>query len=213
MTITELAKKWGTEIETLLYRASIGELIVGIQDYGKSHTKTCVGCEPPLEYEGDPLQCEFVGVLSLSAESIERLANEGSALLEVAYLHRTWGGKETVIFEVPRAVKIADLVVPMVEVAKHDSQKTEESAKGEGVLSEKKETTLLKQIGALALVIAKNNAYKFGDKPNKLAIANAAIEAVETLPAGQLGNLNTNGLGPSSIRANITKGIDLLEGA
>lgn len=213
MTIVELANHWHTEIEALLHLASRGELIVGVVDYGNSDSKPPpIGCEAPIDYEGDPMQCEFIGVLSLSADDVERLAIDGEALVEDASLHRAWG-TQPIIFVEPRSVKLADVVVPMVEVVKHDGQIADELAKQGGVLSEKKEATLLKQIGVLALAMAnKSKAYKTGGKPNMAAIANAAIDAVETLPAKTQDNLNIHGLSSSNIRGNIKKGLDLLEG-
>jgi hypothetical protein len=213
MTISELAKHWHTEIEALLYRASLGELIVGVLDYGNSHSKRPpIGGEAPFDYEGDLMQCEFIGVLSLSADDVERLAINGEALVVKASLHRAWG-TQPIIFDEPRSVKLADVVVPMIEVVKHDGQIADELAKQGGVLSEKKEATLLKQIGALALAIAnKSTAYKIGEKPNMAAIADAAINAVETLSAKTHDNLNVHGLSSSNIRGNIKKGLDLLEG-
>lgn len=212
MTISELAKYWGTDIEALLYRASAGDLIVGVRDYANSHSKPpAVGVNAPADYEGDPTQCQFVGVLSLSTDDIERLASKGQASVEVAFLHRAWG-IERIVFEVPLDVARTDLVVPVEVIAKHDSLANDGAAKTEGVLSEKKESTLLKQIGALALVMAKGAGYKYGGNPNMNAIADAVLDAIKTLPAESQGNLNDHGLSSANIRANIKKGIDLLEG-
>lgn len=212
MTITELANYWSTEIEVLLYSASAGDLIVGVRDYANSHSKPpAVGLNAPADYEGDPTQCQFVGVLSLATDDIERLASKGEASVEAAFLHRAWG-IERIVFDVPLHVARTDLVVPMEVIAKHDSQANDGAAKTEGVLSEKKESTLLKQIGALALVIAKGAGYQYGGKPNISAIANKVLDEIKTLPAESQGNLNGHGLSSANIRANIKKGIDLIEG-
>jgi hypothetical protein len=66
--------------------------------------------------------------------------------------------------------------------------------------------TLLKQIGALSLVLAEQTKkFKRGEKPNGLQIANAAGEIVDALPGA-----NSAGIGASSIRESIRQGIELL---
>ncbi|SDH82663.1 hypothetical protein [Paraburkholderia phenazinium] len=66
---------------------------------------------------------------------------------------------------------------------------------------------LLKQIGALSLLLAeKANSYRRGDKPNGDKIAKAVLELVESIP-----DSDSNGLGNSSLRESIAKGIKLLK--
>ncbi|MGB0221307.1 MAG: hypothetical protein ACPGJF_18370 [Sinimarinibacterium flocculans] len=67
---------------------------------------------------------------------------------------------------------------------------------------------LLRQIGALAMVLAeKGAAYRRGSKPNASRIAEAALECVEALPDARL-----RGLKDSAFRDSISAGIRLLEG-
>ena len=74
------------------------------------------------------------------------------------------------------------------------------------VLPASERNNLLKQIGALSLLLSeKSNLYKKGNKPNALQIATAVGEIVDALPVA-----NKAALGPSSIRESIGKGIELL---
>ena len=72
---------------------------------------------------------------------------------------------------------------------------------------------LLKQIGAIALVLAeKSNKYKRGNAPNALQIAN---EVQEILDAGLIDNKNLfkgkKGTGSTEIRNSISEGLKLLQ--
>ena len=74
------------------------------------------------------------------------------------------------------------------------------------VLPTNERNNLLKQIGALSLVVAEQSKkYKRGEKPNGLQIANVTGEIVDALPVA-----NKAGLGASSIRESIRQGIELL---
>lgn len=65
---------------------------------------------------------------------------------------------------------------------------------------------LLKQIGALALLLSeKSSRYKSGDKPNGSQIAAGVGELVDAMP-----DANARGLGDSSIRSSISEGLKLL---
>ncbi|WP_345797153.1 hypothetical protein [Castellaniella sp. MT123] len=65
---------------------------------------------------------------------------------------------------------------------------------------------LLKQIGALALLLSeKSSRYKSGDKPNGSQIAAGVDDIVKAMP-----DANARGLGDSSIRASISEGLKLL---
>ncbi|MDH6150491.1 MULTISPECIES: hypothetical protein [Paraburkholderia] len=76
----------------------------------------------------------------------------------------------------------------------------------EDILGERERETLLRQVGALAMVIAARlGRYQRGGKPNAKQIADAASEILNQLP-----DANRHGLSPSSIRANIKTGIDLI---
>jgi len=66
--------------------------------------------------------------------------------------------------------------------------------------------TLLKQVGAMATLLAEKAAlYRRGEKPNASQIADAVVDLVAEIP-----DVNCNGLGRSSIRASVTEGVDLL---
>lgn len=73
--------------------------------------------------------------------------------------------------------------------------------------TERSEINLLKQVALLAILLAeKNGRYKRKEKPNASQIAEAIQELLDSMP-----DLNRLGVGKSSIRANITKGLSLLE--
>lgn len=212
ITVSELAKLWEIEVADLFLSASVGELVIGVRDYGANHLKLPpVGGMPP-EYEGDPKECEFVGVLSMEEDDLEQLGSHGEVWINVAYLHRLWG-KEVVIFDQPRKVTIADAVVPMDTIEKHGNQKiSKEFGFPDGLMGDKAKTTLLKQIGGLALVIAnKGNNYKWGNSINKKAIADAVQNTLEEMPQDLSEKLSTHGLSQANLRANITTGLKLLE--
>lgn len=66
--------------------------------------------------------------------------------------------------------------------------------------------TLLKQVGAMATLLAEKAAlYRRGEKPNASQIAEAVVDLIAEIP-----DVNSSGLGRSSIRANVTEGINLL---
>ena len=75
------------------------------------------------------------------------------------------------------------------------------------VISETEQEKLLKQIGALAILLSKkNNTYKkSSDEPNISQIAIAVDEMLGFLP-----DANIKGLSNSSLRASITEGLALL---
>ena len=67
---------------------------------------------------------------------------------------------------------------------------------------------LLRHIGALALLLAeKGGRYRVGDKPNALQIAEGVITILDGLP-----DASRRGLGSSSLRDSIGRGIALLTG-
>ncbi|MGF6974923.1 hypothetical protein QFZ94_003373 [Paraburkholderia sp. JPY465] len=71
---------------------------------------------------------------------------------------------------------------------------------------QKERETLLKQIGALATLVASHaNMYRNGDKPNGNQIAIAVGDLVTQMP-----DSNTHGLSQSNVRANIKEGVSLL---
>ena len=80
-------------------------------------------------------------------------------------------------------------------------------------LSEKKEVTLLKIIGALGLVIAKGKGKSgnWGSEPNKDMLAKEIENTLKSLQQEQQAELNLHGLSPSNIRSYIAKGIGLLK--
>lgn len=66
---------------------------------------------------------------------------------------------------------------------------------------------LLKQIGALALVVAEKGVkYKKGDQPNVSQIAQAAVDMLTLLP-----DSNARGAGLSNLRKSIADGLELLK--
>ena len=73
---------------------------------------------------------------------------------------------------------------------------------------ERKEETLLRTIGAMALVLAaQKSAYKKGDdNPNAKQIAVAVIEMIDAM-----NDINSRGLGSANIRNAIAEGIKLLK--
>jgi hypothetical protein len=74
-------------------------------------------------------------------------------------------------------------------------------------LTESRESTLLKQIGGLALVLAeKNQRYKKGDGVSATAIADAVGLIIDALP-----EKNRHGLASSSLRTSIKNGLELIK--
>lgn len=72
--------------------------------------------------------------------------------------------------------------------------------------SDGEQNKLLKQIGAMALVLAdKHGRYKVGDRPNANQIADAVRDILDALP-----DISLRGLGKSSLRESIRAGIELL---
>jgi hypothetical protein len=84
---------------------------------------------------------------------------------------------------------------------------TQEKNNYKQVISETEQKKLLKQIGALALLLSKKiNTYrKSSDEPNTSQIANAVDEMLGFLP-----DANIKGLSNYSLRASITEGLALL---
>lgn len=75
-------------------------------------------------------------------------------------------------------------------------------------LSEGKQSSLQKQVAALALVLAEKSAkYKNGDKPNANQIAEAVALMLNAMP-----DANTHGVSSASLRASIKAGITMLQG-
>lgn len=75
-----------------------------------------------------------------------------------------------------------------------------------GKENESERTRLLKQVGALALLLAeKSNKYKNGTKPNGHQIAEATLEILEAIP-----DVSKRGVGKSNLRASIAEGLELL---
>jgi len=74
-------------------------------------------------------------------------------------------------------------------------------------LKENERKTLLKQIGCLALLLAeKSSRYTVGKNPNAYQIANDVLGLVEGMQ-----DINRRGLGCTSLRTNISEGIELLK--
>lgn len=89
----------------------------------------------------------------------------------------------------PETVEQADVSAPFYEAA-----------------SDGERNKLVKQIGAMALLLAeKNGRYKIGDRPNANQIADAIGDILDALPDASL-----RGLGKSSLRESIRTGIELL---
>jgi hypothetical protein len=67
--------------------------------------------------------------------------------------------------------------------------------------------TLLRQLGALALLLsAKSSLYRRGDKPNARQIAAAVADMADALP-----DADRHGLSSANLRKNISEGVSLLE--
>ena len=92
------------------------------------------------------------------------------------------------------------------DIAESEGKKAS-SNRGANVSSDQQVDTLLRQIGALALVIAKTRSkFKHGEKPNANQIAEAVGEILDASP-----DLRVRGLKSSSIRKSIQQGIERLQ--
>jgi len=208
--VTELATKWKIPVSELLRRATVDELAIGIVDYSGAHLRP-----PPTgvirpEFAQNPSQFPYIGVLTIDADDLGRIAAENSAIVNHGYLN--WlEGRHLVVFDPPRKLTIADLVVPMGEVESQLVQSGKVSA--EEFLSERREVTLLKIIGALGLVIAKGKGASgnWGTNPHKDALAKDILGTLNQLTKDQGLILDTYGLSRSNLTAYIAEGIKLLK--
>lgn len=208
--LNELSLRWKTSISELLEMAVSGYLAVGVRDFSEAYRQPSPSGVVRPDYDKEPDQFKHVGVLTLDAADLAKVASGTLVDVQVAYVN--WQeGKHGVLLDRLGLTGVNDLVVPMDVVIDIESHSDAPPTMKE--LSSRKEDTLLKMIGALALVIAKSKGSiaMWGKAPNKKALAALVDDALKTY-AEELGQqLNTNGVQPTNVRAAITLGLALLE--
>lgn len=208
--VNQLSKRWQVSVGDLLLHGSMGNIVIGVRDLGANHLKAPPTGVTRPDYAHSPDLFKYIGVLSLDATDIERVKNEESIFIDVGYLH--WADqRHGVMFDPPRQVSIGDLVVPIYEVNLFEI-KTCDSPQATA-LSEKKEATLLKIIGALGFVIArgKGSAAIWGGAINKDKLAKEIDATLNSLTKDQKMVLDTYGLKQANLRDYISQGIEALK--
>ena len=207
--INELSLRWKTSRGELLQMAASGYLAVGVRDFSEAFRQPPPsGVERP-DFDKEPDQFKHVGVLTLDSADLAKVASGTLVDVQVAYVN--WlDGKHGVLLDRLGLTGVNDLVVPMDEVLECESRSEAPPTMKE--LSSRREDTLHKIIGALALVITKirGPAGNWGIGPNKKALAVLVDEAIDTYAAELGQQLNTSGVKPTNVRAAITLGLALL---
>lgn len=99
-----------------------------------------------------------------------------------------------------------ELAAVVMEGFAETAEQADVSASFSEAASDGERNKLVKQIGAMALLLAeKHGRYKIGDRPNANQIADAIGDILGALPDASL-----RGLGKSSLRESIRTGIELL---
>lgn len=206
--LSDLATKWGLDVAELLHYAVEGRLAVVVhhfdaiqQDGDVEYAEEDSSSEIESEFEPDP-----PWALSLVPDAIKKIAIAGEVTIGRG-LRRGRHGMEQVPFNQDRKITVNDLVVLPEEIEQHE--------KLAATLGNKEKSNLQKQIGALAMVIAKTSSnpqlFKSGTKLNASAIAKAVEKEFANTQATLKVTLDNSGMKNSELRDNITEGLGLIE--